>query len=103
MGVRIAAGQPRQVTVEFPDAAANVQVTIASARNGTVSTPVPATNVGGGVWGHTLDYADVKDPDKLTLTFTGEVGGNPYRVRSDVDVAGSHYFTLEEADRKSVV
>src|SRR5690606_34785330 len=72
-------------------------VTIASARNGTVSTPVPAANVGGGVWGHTLDYADVKDPDKLTLTFTGEVGGNPYRVRSDVDVAGSHYFTLEEA------
>lgn len=97
MGVRIAAGQPRQVTVQFPDAATNVQVTIASARNGTVSMPVPATNVGGGVWGYTLDYADVRDPDKLTLTFTGEVGGNPYQVRSDVDVAGSHYFTLEEA------
>lgn len=97
MGVRIAAGQPRQVTVEFPEAATNVQVTIASARNGTVSTPVPATNVGGGVWGHMLAYADVQDPDKLTLTFTGEVGGDPYQVRSDVDVAGSHYFTLEEA------
>ena len=97
MGVRIAAGQPRQVTVQFPDDATNVQVTIASARNGTVSMPVPATNVGGGVWGYTLDYADVRDPDKLTLTFTGEVGGNPYQVRSDVDVAGSHYFTLEEA------
>ena len=97
MGVRIAAGQPRQVTVQFPEAATNVQVTTASARNGTVSGPVPATNVGGGVWGHTLTYADVQDPDKLTLTFTGEVGGNPYQVRSDVDVAGSHYFTLEEA------
>lgn len=97
MGVRIAAGQPRQVTVEFPEAATNVQVTIASARNGTVSTPVPAINVGGGVWGHMLAYADVQDPDKLTLTFTGEVGGDPYQVRSDVDVAGSHYFTLEEA------
>src|SRR5690606_41907820 len=68
-----------------------------SARNGTVSMPVPATNVGGGVWGYSLDYADVRDPDKLTLTFTGEVGGNPYQVRSDVYVAGSHYFTLEEA------
>jgi hypothetical protein len=44
-----------------------------------------------------LAYADVQDPDKLTLTFTGEVGGSPYQVRSDVDVAGSHYFTLEEA------
>src|SRR5690606_12006139 len=97
MGVRIAAGQPRQVTVQFPEAATNVQVTIASARNGTVSMPVPATSVGGGVWGYTLAYADVQDPDKLTLTFTGEVGGNPYQVRSDVDVAGSHYFTLEEA------
>lgn len=97
MGVRIAAGQPRQVTVQFPETATNVQVTTTSARNGTVSAPVPATNVGGGVWGHTLTYADVQDPDKLTLTFTGEVGGNPYQVRSDVDVAGSHYFTLEEA------
>lgn len=97
MGVRIAAGQPRQVTVQFPETATNVQVTTTSARNGTVSGPVPATNVGGGVWGHTLTYADVQDPDKLTLTFTGEVGGNPYQVRSDVDVAGSHYFTLEEA------
>lgn len=97
MGVRIAAGQPRQVTVQFPEAATNVQVTTTSARNGTVSAPVPATNVGGGVWGHTLTYADVQDPDKLTLTFTGEVGGSPYQVRLDVDVAGSHYFTLEEA------
>src|SRR5690606_20175838 len=97
MGVRIAAGQPRQVTVQFPETATNVQVTTTSARNGTVSAPVPATNVGGGVWGHTLTYADVQDPDKLTLTFTGEVGGNPYQVRLDVDVAGSHYFTLEEA------
>lgn len=97
MGVRIAAGQPRQVTVQFPETATNVLVTTTSARNGTVSAPVPAANIGGGVWGHTLTYADVQDPDKLTLTFTGEVGGSPYQVRLDVDVAGSHYFTLEEA------
>lgn len=97
MGVRIAAGQPRQVTVQFPETATNVQVATTSARNGTVSTPVPATSVGSGVWGYTLAYADVQDPDRLTLTFTGEVGGNPYQVRSDVDVAGSHYFTVEEA------
>lgn len=98
MSIRLAVGDPRQITVTFPAAATGaVTVTIDSDRSGASTGPFTATQVSGGTYGYTLTSADVAAPDDLKLTFSGTVSGVARSLVEHVQVAGGYYFTVAEA------
>lgn len=98
MGVRVAVGDPKPITVEFPGVATgDVNVSVISSRNGTTSGPFVATSLGSGLYSYTLTSALVQAVDELRLTFTGTVDGVVYTRKEWVEIAGAHYFTNTEA------
>lgn len=98
MSIRVAVGDPRQITVTFPAAATGfVTVSIDSARTGATTGPFTATLVSGSTYGYTLAAGDVAAADDLKLTFSGTVAGVARTLTEYVQVAGGHYFTVAEA------
>lgn len=98
MSVRAAVGDPKRVTVSFPGVADDdVAVTVTSARAGTTSDPVSATNEGDGNYSFMLASADVAATDELLVKFSGTVDGVDYERKEQVQVAGAYYFTVSEA------
>jgi hypothetical protein len=98
VSVRVAVGDPRTISVEFPGVATgNVSVSVYSSRLGLITGPFTATSGGSGVYSHALTADDVEAVDKLRLTYTGTVDGTVYTRTEWVDVAGAYYFTVSEA------
>jgi hypothetical protein len=98
MSTRVAVGDPRVISVKFPDVATgDVSVSVASAREGTTAGPFVATSLGGGNYSYQLIDSMVDAVDDLRLTFTGLVDGINFTRTEWVDVAGAYYFEVDEA------
>jgi len=98
MAIRVAVGDPKAISVDFPDVATgNVTVSVTSARDETTVGPFVATSVGGGIYSYMLADSMVEAVDELRLVFTGTVNGSTYSRKEWVEVAGAYYFGLTEA------
>lgn len=98
MAVRVAVGDPKAISVKFPDVATgNVSVSVTSAREETTVGPFVAASVGGGIYSYQLIDSMVDAVDDLQLVFTGTVAGVNYTRKEWVEVAGAYYFTVTEA------
>jgi len=98
VAVRVAVGDPRAISVDFPGVATgNVTVSVTSARAGTTVGPFVATSVGAGVYSYQLIDSMVDAVDDLRLVFTGTVAGINYTRKEWVEVAGAYYFEVAEA------
>jgi len=98
MAVRVAVGDPKAISVQFPGTATgDVEVTVVSARDGATAGPFTASSIGSGVYAYTLDASMVEQVDELMVSFTGTVTGVEYTRTEVVQVAGAYYFTVAEA------
>lgn len=96
MSVRLAVGDPQQVKAQFPSTAdGQVDVTLISARAGVTSGPFVATDLTNGLYGYMV--TDVSEVDRLAVTFSGTFSGTARAITEDVDIAGRHYFRVDEA------